>query len=114
MMKAREAALPETRGRKLAAHVSALWGRAWALPLFPVAYAIVIACIGDLRPEHVAFALACPLLAFYGPRTKRFFLDISPYLVVAYGYDMVRYPLRATLTPERVISCGLRDLELLL
>lgn len=94
--------------------IRALWGRAWPLPLLPAVYSAVIAAVGDLRVEHVVFALACPLLAFAGPRSKQFFVDFSPFILVAMGYDAVRYVLHATLTPGRIITCGMRDLELTL
>lgn len=94
--------------------VRALWGRAWPLPLLPAVYAMIIAAIGDLRPEHVVFAAACPLLAYAGSRSKQFFVDFSPFILVAMGYDAVRYVLRATLSEGRVITCGLRELELAL
>jgi membrane-associated phospholipid phosphatase len=91
--------------------IDALWGRAWPLPLIPAMYLALVAALGDARPEHFAFAVGCPALAYYGPRSKQFLIDVSPYVLVGLGYDAVRYLLKATLTPERVITCGLRDLE---
>ncbi len=70
--------------------------------------------IGDLRPEHVVIPLIAGVLAYATPRTKQFLLDASPYLFVAFGYDMVRYARSAVLVPERVIGCGLREAELAL
>ncbi len=95
------------------AHLRSLWGRWWLLPGgIPVGYAVVMWAIGDLRPEHVIIpAIAC-VLAYTGPRTKRFFVDASPYLAVAFGYDSVRYARKLFVTPDRVIGCGLRDAEL--
>src|SRR5690606_26160753 len=46
--------------------------------------------------------------------SKRFFVDISPYVAVAVTYDMVRYARPIFVTPERVLGCNLRDAELLL
>lgn len=99
----------------LRAHLHALWGRWWLLPGgLPIAYAAVIWSIGDLRPEHLIIpAIACAL-AYSTSRAKQFFIDASPYLIVAFGYDMVRYARQALLSSERVIGCGLRDAELAL
>ena len=94
------------------AHIDALWGRWWFVPAIPVGYAIVMLAIGDLRGEHVGVALTCVVLAYSSERTKQFFVDAVPYVMVAMGYDIVRYAREAVLTPDRVIGCGLRNLEL--
>jgi membrane-associated phospholipid phosphatase len=70
--------------------------------------------IGDLRAEHAVFGLACVVLGYFGPRTKAFLSDIAPYLVVAMGYDLVRYARRAALSADRVLGCELRSAELAL
>lgn len=95
-------------------HVRGLWGRLWFLPLTVAAYAVVIFAIGDLRPEHVVFAVGTAALGYWGPRSKRFLIDIAPYIGVAVLYDIVRYLRPLFVTPERVIGCGLRELELAL
>jgi inositol phosphorylceramide synthase catalytic subunit len=74
----------------------------------------VIWVAGDLRPEHLLVPLVGSLLAYGTPRSKQFFLDALPYLLVVYAYDSVRYARAALLTPERVIGCELRDAELAL
>ena len=95
------------------AHIRGLWGRWWWLPgTIPVAYSVAIAIAGDLRFEHFAIPIVVLLLAYAGPRSKRFFVDVIPFLVVAYGYDSVRYARRVVVTAERVWGCGLRDAEL--
>lgn len=95
------------------AHARQLWGPYWVLPaLFFGSYAAVMFVIGDLRPEHVAIPLLACTLAYATPKTKRFFIDVSPYLAVAIGYDSVRYARQWLLTPEQVWGCGLRELEL--
>lgn len=95
------------------AHVTRLWGAYWLLPGgLPLLYATVMFAIGDLRPEHVIVPALATLLAYATDKTKRFFLDVVPYLAVAFGYDLVRYARAAVLTPERVWGCGLRELEL--
>lgn len=81
-------------------------------PLVPVLYALVIAAIGDLRVEHVALVVVVLGLSAFGPRSRAFLSDITPYVLVALGYDMVRYARRLFVTPARVLGCGLRDFEL--
>ncbi|HMJ10935.1 MAG TPA: phosphatase PAP2 family protein [Polyangiaceae bacterium] len=95
-------------------HVHRLWGPWWLLPALPLLYAVVMLLIGDLRPEHAVIGLLCTIFAFATTRTKQFFVDVSPYLIVAFGYDLVRYARRVVLTPERVLGCELRDAELAL
>jgi hypothetical protein len=101
--------------RALHGHLRGLWGGWWLLPGgLPLAYAAIIWLSGDLRPEHVVIPTIACVLAYSTPRTKQFFVDAVPYLLVAFGYDIVRYLRAAVLTPERVIGCGLRDAELAL
>ena len=99
----------------LLGHVRSLWGGSWLLPFaLPLAYVTTIWAIGDLRPEHVIIpGIAC-VLAYATPKTKQFFVDALPYLMVAVGYDTVRYARAAVVTADRVIGCGLRDAELAL
>ncbi|HKY35471.1 MAG TPA: phosphatase PAP2 family protein [Polyangiaceae bacterium] len=82
-------------------------------PVVPVLYVLVIAAIGDLRLEHVVLLVVVAGLAAFGPRSRAFLSDITPYVLVALGYDMVRYARTFFVTPERVWGCGLRELELL-
>lgn len=96
-----------------AKRIFSLWGYYWPIPLlvFPL-YSLVMVAIGDLRLEHVALTLGVWVLAVIGERTKNFLVDISPYLVVALGYDLVRYARPIFVSAERVAGCGLRDVEL--
>jgi len=94
--------------------VHALWGRYWLVPLLPGAYALVLAAFDELRPEHVVFGVLCAGLGVVGPRAKRFLVDVSPYIAVAIGYDVVRYLRPLVVTPGRVLGCELREAELLL
>jgi inositol phosphorylceramide synthase catalytic subunit len=97
---------------RVVTHARSLWGAWWALPggIFGAYVAGVIA-VGDFRPEHgVALGLVL-VLAYAGPRTKRFLVDMSPYLLVAVGYDLVRYGRVAWVSPERVLTCSLQDVE---
>lgn len=91
--------------------VSTLWGKLWPLPLLPALYALVLSVFGQLRPEHLVLAVLCPALGFAGQRAKNFLVDISPYLGVAIAYDLVRYVRPFFVTPERVLGCDLRALE---
>ncbi len=81
-------------------------------PVVPVAYALVMAAIGDLRFEHVLLALVVVALGSFGVRTRAFLGDITPYILVALGYDTVRYARHVFVTADRVVACGLRELEL--
>lgn len=96
-------------------HVRALWGKWWFLPGgLPLAYLAFVVAMGDTRVEHVVLIGAALVLAYAGPRSKRFFADVWPYLAVLIGYDFVRYPRRLLVGAERVLGCGLRDAELAL
>ncbi|HEY6080762.1 MAG TPA: hypothetical protein VIW29_18230, partial [Polyangiaceae bacterium] len=81
-------------------------------PVVPLIYVLAIAGIGDLRVEHVVLVLVVVGLSAFGPRSRAFLADITPYVLVALGYDLVRYARRVFVTAERVHACGLRDLEL--
>ena len=96
----------------LASHIHSLWGRWWMMPLLPSLYALVMAALGDLRTEHVGIAILCAGLSYASLPTKRFFANIWPYLLVAFGYDLVRYARQFWLTSEMVFGCALRDFEL--
>jgi hypothetical protein len=81
-------------------------------PLVPVLYVLVIAGIGDLRVEHIVLVLVVLGLSAFGPRARAFLSDITPYVLVALGYDLVRYARRLFVTAERVHGCQLRQFEL--
>jgi membrane-associated phospholipid phosphatase len=100
--------------KAVVSHLTGLWGRLWFLPLVPTAYAVVLFSIGDLRPEHIVFAALSAWFGFYGPRSKQFFVDVWPYIAVAFGYDLVRYARPLFVSPERVLGCNLREAELAL
>lgn len=95
-------------------HVRALWGRLWFLPLIPAFYALLLVGFGEVRPEHLVFGALCPVLAFWSRRTKSFFVDASPYVAVAIGYDLVRYARPFFVKADRVLGCDLRAAELAL
>jgi membrane-associated phospholipid phosphatase len=95
-------------------HIAQLWGKSWWLPLLPVLYVLGMSAFGFFRWEYVVVGVVCPVLAYASRRTKNFFADISPYVAFGIGYDAVKYLIQATITKERVLACGLRDLELAL
>jgi membrane-associated phospholipid phosphatase len=96
-------------------HPRRLWGPKWALPGgLPLLYVAAVAAVGDLRNEHLIVLGTALVLAYTNARTKRFFLDALPYLIVAIGYDMVRYARVVILRPEQVLGCSLRSFELAL
>lgn len=84
------------------------------MPLLPVAYVVGMSAFGYFRWEYVVIGALCPALAFATQRTRNFFADVSPYVAFGVGYDAVKYAIAATITEDRVIACGLRDLELAL
>jgi hypothetical protein len=91
-----------------------LWGAWWPLPLLPAVYAFVMLAIGDLRPEHIVVAVVVALLGFATAASKRFLVAAFPGLLIAVGYDVLRYVRPIFVVPERVAGCGLRNLELAL
>ncbi|HET9958902.1 MAG TPA: phosphatase PAP2 family protein [Polyangiaceae bacterium] len=104
----------KTLPRRLCQRMWSLWGPALVLPFIPALYALVPAWRGDLRPEHVALGLVVPIVAFWGPRAKQFLCDVSPYIAVAVGYDLVRYVRPLFVTEHRVLGQSLRNAELAL
>lgn len=82
------------------------------LPAGMVAYCFFVTLMGDLRIEHVAITLLVIVLTYWGPRTRQFLIDMTPYLLLGLGYDLVRYGREAFVRPENVLGCGLRNAEL--
>jgi hypothetical protein len=99
---------------RTAAHVRDLWGNRWLLPLLPAAYALVMLGIGDLRPEHVGAGLVVMILGFATASTKRFLVAAFPGILIALGYDVLRYVRPIFVVPDRVVGCGIRNVELAL
>ncbi len=98
--------------RGFVGHVRELWGRRFWLPMIPMFYALVMGSLGFYRWEHVVVAGSCLFAAFYSKRSRDFLIDVAPYVLFVIGYDLVKYVIDATITPGRVITCGLRALEL--
>jgi hypothetical protein len=93
-------------------HIRKLWGDWWPLPLLPAIYALVMAAIGDLRPEHVGVSAAVLGLGYATASTKRFLVEACPGVLIALGYDVLRYARPIFVVPERVVTCGIRNVEL--
>ncbi len=96
------------------AHAKGLWPRRVWLPFVPFVYCTTMSLLGFFRWEYIIVAGSCLVLAFATTRTRDFLLDVSPYVLFAITYDFVKYVIDATITPSRVITCGLRNLELAL
>jgi membrane-associated phospholipid phosphatase len=102
-------------GPPLPSQQAALRGSGRLLPLIPAFYAaLLFAFDGDLRPEHVAVAVACMALGFWSAKSAALYRDLLPFVLTGVGYDLVRYPRALWVTPDRVLGCGLLDAELVL
>ncbi len=90
------------------------WRSRWwmALPAGMVAYCIFVGTKGDLRIDHVLGTAALIALASIGPRSRQFLIDMTPYVLIGVGYDLVRYARDAFVRPENVLGCELRNAEL--
>lgn len=94
-------------------HARGLWGAWWWAPALPwVGYAAGLAAAGRARWEHGVVAVIAVTVAYTSPATRRFFLHALPFFMLFLLYDSMRYFRDVGLSPERVLSCGLRDAEL--
>jgi hypothetical protein len=76
--------------------------RLWlTLPVFLVGYCVAVEWADDLRPEHVVFTLAVAALGYAGGKARTFMVDMTPYVLIALGYDIVRYLREAFVRPEQ-------------
>ena len=92
-----------------------LKNRLWLAPIVAVlAYVAIIITMGDLRIEHVISVTLTVGLGAIGGKARKFMVDMTPYLVLAIGYDMVRYFREAFVQPEDVLGAELRNAELAL
>jgi membrane-associated phospholipid phosphatase len=73
-----------------------------------------MALLGRLGPEHGLLLAVCYAFAFLSRRSKRFFLDVIPYVLFLYGYDFVKVGRDLLLRQDRVVGCELRRAELTL
>jgi inositol phosphorylceramide synthase catalytic subunit len=98
--------------RRLWRHARSLWpGHSIHWPLFFSYWAVLLAALGMLRWDHVAIAVAVLLVAFFGPRSKRFITAFAGYLLVAWMHDAARFIRYVGLSETRVLLCTLRDAE---
>lgn len=84
----------------------------WPVLALPTGFALFMAAAGQLRLEHVLVAILVAVLWFAGETTRRLAGDFLPAMLVAMGYDIVRFLRPVFVTPERVIGCELRAVEL--
>lgn len=92
----------------------ALWGRLFWLPPLPwLLYAAVLAARDAARWDHVAVAALVTTSAYAGPRSRRFFLNALPLLLIFLAYDALGQ-LGGRVAPDHVLGCELRDAELAL
>ncbi|HEY5955460.1 MAG TPA: hypothetical protein VIV60_02855, partial [Polyangiaceae bacterium] len=82
-----------------------------ALTIVTIGYWVVTAVFDRIRIEPTAMMVGCVALLSLGPRVRALFERLVPYLLFVVAYDAIRYGRDAWLTPERVITCGVRDFE---
>jgi hypothetical protein len=85
------------------------WGALWPAPF--LAWAVFQAAMGTFRWEHAALATIVAVLAYAGSPTKRLFLGLLPFGLLALVYDAMRYVKDVGITPERVHACDLRAFD---
>ncbi len=95
------------------AHVRALWGTYWLLPLVPALYAAAIAAIGGLRPAHLIIALVIAGLGFGTTATKRFVSIAYPVLFIGLAYDLYGHA-QSRLLAQTIRGCWARNLDLVI
>lgn len=93
-------------------HVRSLWGRWWIVPLLPAVHAVAMAIAGQLKPMHVAVALAVWIAANINRWSRDFVAATMPALAVGLVYEWMGPISRALVRPERVWGCDLRAIEL--
>ena len=96
----------------LVEHVRSLWGRWWIVPLLPAVHALAMAAAGQLKPMHVAVALAVWVGANINRWSRDFVAATMPVLAVGLVYEWMGPISRALVRPERVWGCDLRAIEL--
>ncbi len=79
-----------------------------------LAYSLVVFALGDLRLEHGFAAVIVLGLGVIGGKARKFLVDMMPYLVLAVGYDLVRYVTQLFVESDDVLGCRLRNAELAL
>lgn len=99
--------------KSVAAVLSVVRGRGYLFPLAVlVLYEAGLLLWGEIRAEHIAILVLFFVLALVGPKCRQFVFDVSPFVLLAVGYDSVRYAQSAIVRPDGVLGCGLRAFEL--
>lgn len=94
-------------------HIRALWPRWWWLPPLPfLIFFTFVASRGDLRWDHFALTIFAALLAYGNERSKRLFMASYPMMFTGLLYNAMGYVKNLGVSPERVLNCDLRALEL--
>ncbi len=88
------------------------WARRWLIPLSPAVYGVLLLVGGKVRVEWLVLGIAALLLMGLGEPTRRVLRAVAPLLLVAVGYDAMRYLIPAFVDQGRVLSCGLRRVDL--
>jgi hypothetical protein len=97
------------------AQARTLWGPLWWVPPLPwVGYGAVLGIFGQARWEHVALAVAVPVLVYASAPTRRFFMSALPLFTLFLLYDSMRYWENVGVDPGRILGCELHRVELLL
>lgn len=96
-------------------HARALWGRLWWLPALPwLAYAALLAGRGAARWDHIAVAALVVTSVYASQRSRRFFLNALPFLLLFLAYDATKQLGGGLVAPDDVLGCELRAAELAL
>ncbi|MCL2822704.1 MAG: phosphatase PAP2 family protein [Polyangiaceae bacterium] len=86
---------------------------AWIFPISVLSlYSITLGAFGELRAEHIVITGLMTALVLIGPRCRAFVVDLTPFSLLAVGYDSVRYAQAVVVRAEGVLGCDLRDMEL--
>lgn len=96
-------------------HARALWGRLWWLPALPwLAYLALLATRGAARWDHAAVAALVAASVYASQRSRRFFLNALPFLLLFLVYDAMKQLGGGLAAPGDVLGCELRAAELAL
>jgi hypothetical protein len=95
-------------------HFRKLWGVAWFIPLLPPIALILFAVFGEVRIEIILVIIALTILSSATFWTRNFLVAVSPGIAIVVAYEVIRYLRPIFVTPERVLGCEIKSLELAL
>jgi hypothetical protein len=101
---------------RLRAHLRGLgptWTHWTTLPIMAWPFYVVFVR-GEVRWEFLALLVVIPVLAFIGPRTRKLYVGLYPFAIVATVYDAMRFVKNAGISADRIHVCDLRAHELAL